>query len=63
MQTAATLMGPAWQAIVPELVESWHEHLRQHQRVSHADADLQSEVTRYHRGENKPQVHHYLSVR
>lgn len=45
------------------LVESWHEHLRQHQRVSHADADLQSDVTRYHRGENKPQVHHYLSVR
>lgn len=45
------------------LVESWHEHLRQHQRVSHADADLQSEVTRFHRGEIPPVVNHFLSVR
>ncbi|WP_255562179.1 MFS transporter [Rahnella sp. PD12R] len=37
--------------------------MTQHQRVSHADADLQSEVTRFHRGENKPVVQHYLSVR
>jgi len=44
------------------LVESWHEHLRQHQRVSHADADLQSQVVRFHQGTNKPQVHHYLSL-
>lgn len=44
------------------LVESWHEHLRQHQRVSHADADLQRSVTRFHRGEHPPVVHHYLSL-
>ena len=44
------------------LVESWHEHLRQHQRVSHADADLQESVTRFHQGEEKPKVHHFISL-
>lgn len=44
------------------LVESWHEHLRQHQRVSYADVDLQSSVTRFHQGEEKPQVRHFISL-
>lgn len=44
------------------LVESWQEHLRQHQRVSLADAELQREVVSFHRGEHKPVVHHLLSL-
>jgi MFS family permease len=44
------------------LVESWAEHLRQHQRVSHADADLQSEAIRFHIGPDKPVVHHFLAL-
>lgn len=44
------------------LVESWAEHLRQHHRVSNADADLQSEVLRFHVGPHKPQVHHFLAL-
>jgi hypothetical protein len=44
------------------MVESWAEHLRQHQRVSHADADLQAEALRYHQGPGKPVVHHYLAL-
>jgi len=44
------------------LVESWAEHLRQHQRVSHADADLQSEALRYHQGLERPVVHHFLAL-
>ena len=44
------------------LVESWAEHLRQHQRVSHADADLQQEALRFHIGLEKPVVHHFLSL-
>ena len=44
------------------LVESWAEHLRQHHRVSHADADLQSEAVRFHIGPDKPAVHHFLSL-
>ncbi|KRB87030.1 MFS transporter [Noviherbaspirillum sp. Root189] len=44
-------------------VESWAEHLRQHQRVSRADADIQAEVMRFHRGEGKPVVRHFLAAR
>jgi len=44
------------------LVESWSEHLRQHQRVSQADADLQSEAIRFHQGPERPAVHHFLAL-
>jgi MFS family permease len=44
------------------LVESWAEHLRQHHRVSNADADLQNEATRFHIGPEKPAVHHFLAL-
>ncbi|CAN5199388.1 MFS transporter [soil metagenome] len=44
------------------LVESWAEHLRQHQRVSHADADLQNEAVRFHIGPERPVVHHFLAL-
>ncbi|MBF6617261.1 MAG: MFS transporter [Candidimonas sp.] len=41
-------------------VESWAEHLRQHKRVSKADADIQQEVLRFHQGQQAPAVRHYL---
>ena len=44
------------------MVESWAEHLRQHHRVSHADADLQDEVVRWHIGPQRPEVHHFLAL-
>lgn len=44
-------------------VESWAEHLRQHHRVSHADADLQAEALRFHAGPGKPEVHHFLTLK
>ena len=43
-------------------VESWAEHLRQHKRVSHSDADLQSNVVRYHVGPGKPEIRHLLAA-
>lgn len=43
-------------------VESWAEHLRQHRRVSKADADLQQEVLRFHRGAEPPIVRHLLAA-
>ncbi|WP_312412088.1 MFS transporter [Comamonas sp.] len=43
-------------------VESWAEHLRQHKRVTHSDADVQSEVAQYHQGSEPPVVQHFLSV-
>lgn len=43
-------------------VESWAEHLRQHQRVSHADADVQAAAVRFHSGSEPPRVSHYLAI-
>ncbi|WP_456280276.1 MFS transporter [Cupriavidus sp. JZ107] len=44
------------------LVESWAEHLRQHRRVPHADADLQRDIARFHTGAEPPRVRHLLGV-
>ena len=44
------------------MVESWAEHLRQHKRVSNADADLQGKVLGYHVGPDKPVVRHFLTI-
>jgi len=44
------------------LVASWAEHLRQHRRVSRADADQQALAQRWHQGDQPPRVQHYLSV-
>lgn len=43
------------------LVESWLEHLRQHQRVTNADRILQSAVRRFHVG-GEPAVTHFVSA-
>jgi MFS family permease len=44
------------------LVESWAEHMRQHQRVSKADADIQAEALRFPVGPRPPVVHHFLAL-
>lgn|GEM_PF-1157685 len=44
------------------MVESWAEHLRQHRRVSKADADIQGDVLRFHKGETAPVVRHFLAT-
>jgi len=41
------------------LVESWLEHLRQHQRVTNADRVLQTQVQRFHL-EGQPRVTHMI---
>jgi MFS family permease len=43
-------------------VESWAEHLRQHRRVSKADAQLQAELGSFHLGDTPPKVSHYLAL-
>jgi predicted MFS family arabinose efflux permease len=43
------------------LVDSWLEHLRQHERVTHADRVLQDAVHRFH-GEGTPKVTHFLAA-
>lgn len=44
------------------MVASWAEHLRQHRRVSKADADLQTEVLAFHQGPAWPKVQHLLTL-
>ena len=44
------------------MVESWAEHLRQHHRVSKADADTQEAVRRFHAGPGAPVVRHFLTI-
>jgi hypothetical protein len=43
-------------------LDSWTEHLRQHERVTKADSVLQAEVNRFH-VEGSPEVTHFLSRR
>jgi hypothetical protein len=43
------------------LVESWVEHLRQHERVTNADRVLQDAVNRYHL-EGAPKVTHLVAA-
>ncbi len=44
------------------MVESWAEHLRQHHRVSNADADVQRDTMKYHIGPEGPVVRHFLAM-
>ncbi|WP_028239805.1 MFS transporter [Stutzerimonas azotifigens] len=67
LRDGAYAWGIAEDAADPQLmlewfqVESWAEHLRQHNRVSRADADVQNEVLRFHRGPEGPVVRHFLA--
>ena len=44
-------------------VESWLEHLRQHDRVTAADRELQQAARAFHIGDAPPLVRHYVSPR
>jgi MFS family permease len=43
------------------LVESWVQHLRQHERVSRADEALQAKVLALHVGDEPPRVSHLIA--
>jgi MFS family permease len=43
------------------LLPSWDDHLRQHARVSHADAQLQQVVREFHGGALAPKVTHWIA--
>lgn len=43
------------------LVGSWLDHLRQHERVTRSDQDLQAAVRRFHRGDAPPVTQHRVA--
>jgi len=45
------------------MVESWFEHLRQHERVTVADRDLLEQMQRFHLGSEPPRVTHLVAGR
>ena len=44
------------------VLESWAEHLRQHERVTEEDRMIEQRVQRFHRGEEPPKVSHWLAA-
>lgn len=43
------------------MVESWLEHLRQHERVTHATRAVQDRIRVFHKSESPPKVTHWLA--
>jgi hypothetical protein len=43
------------------LVDSWIEHLRQHQRVTFADREVEARARAFHLGTKPPSVHHFIA--
>jgi MFS family permease len=44
------------------LVKSWIEHLRQHERVTHADKDVEERAQAFHIGPESPLVEHLIAA-
>jgi len=42
-------------------VESWVEHLRQHERMAVSDTELHTRARSYHRGPEPPRVQHFIA--
>jgi len=43
-------------------VETWAEHLRQHERGSAADREIEERVLAFHRGAQRPIARHLLAA-
>jgi hypothetical protein len=43
------------------LVESWAEHLRQHERVTISDRETESRAIALHQGDGPPKVTHWIA--
>ena len=43
------------------MLESWLDHLRQHERVTEADRRIQEQVNAFHRGPTGPKVTHLIA--
>jgi MFS family permease len=45
------------------VVESWAEHLRQHERMTVSDRELETKAVAFHRGSEPPRVTHWIAAR
>ena len=45
------------------VVESWLEHLRQHERITASDRAVQAIAHAFHRGSDPPVVRHFIHER
>lgn len=45
------------------LLPSWSEHLEQHERVTHTEVDLHTELRKLDRSDGGPIVRHYIGHR
>ena len=45
------------------VVESWAEHLRQHQRITVSDREMEEQAWAFHLGPDPPKVTHWLAAR
>jgi hypothetical protein len=45
------------------MVGSWTDHLRQHERVTESDRELQNQIRKLLREETKPMVSHFIAER
>ncbi len=52
-----------WRYLEEFLVESWLEHLRQHERITVSDRGVQERVRSLHVGPQPPRVSHYISAK
>jgi len=43
------------------MVESWLDHLRQHERIAVTDRDIQQKASAYHQGKNPPRTTHFVA--
>jgi len=44
------------------LVESWVEHMRQHERVTRSDLEMENLVRAFHIGDAPPKISHLIHV-
>ena len=44
------------------VVESWAEHLRQHERVTAEDRVIENRAIAFHTGDRRPVVAHFLAA-
>jgi hypothetical protein len=43
------------------IAESWEEHLRQHERITVADREIENSVKFFHIDKNPPSVSHFIA--